>query len=227
MNIKKVAYTANLMLKNITAVYIACGFLVTVGLWNLIQSLTGLISNDYIDTANYLYLFAVLAPIIIPAYCLKKILSLNAGKDMFFKGTLLIYIIAALIFSVMNLLIYSLTNMIFGDSLTITNLSVVFGWRAHGVIICLLQQFTFFFLTECFFHTLTCTHFCRFGIITDLLICVTLAVFIPIASLRKYLIAFFNLIIFNDSWLIQMISCLILSAVLYLLSVIIIIRKKI
>lgn len=227
MNRKKIVSAAKIELKNINAAYITGGCLVVIGLWTLIQCLTGLSSNTYIDTANYLYIFAVLVPILFPAYCMKKILYLNGNKDTFFKGTLLIYVIAALAFSVMNLLIYSLTDLLFGNSLAIKNLSVIFGWRGNGAIICFLQQFAFFFFTECFFHILTCAHFRRFGIAADILIVVVLSVFIPIASLRKYLLEFFDLIIFNDNWIIQIISCLILSVVLYLLSVLIIRRKKI
>lgn len=227
MKIKNVFSAAKLELKNINTAYITGGCLVIIGLWTLLQCLTGLTSNNYIDTANYLYIFAVLVPILVPAYCMKKILYLNGSKDTFFKGTLLVYIIVALVFSVMNLLIYSLTDLIFGDYLAIKNLSVIFGWRSNGVIICFMQQFAFFFFAECFFHILTCAHFRRFGIAADILIAVVLAVFIPVASLRKYLIVFFDLIIFNDNWSIQIISCLILSTVFYLLSVTIIKRRKI
>ena len=227
MNSKKIVSAAKLELKNINAAYITGGCLVVIGLWTLIQCLTGLKSNKYIDTANYLYIFAVLTPILIPAYCLKRMLYLNGSKDTFFKGTLLIYIIAAVAFSVSNLLIYSLTDLIYCNRLSIKNLSVIFGWRDNGVMICLFQQFAFFILVECFFHTLTCAHFRRYGIAADILIAALLAVFIPIASLRKYLTAFFDLIIFNDSWAVQLISCLILSAVLYLMSIIIIKRRKI
>ena len=227
MNSKKIVSAAKLELKNINAAYITGGCLVVIGLWTLIQCLTGLTSNNYIDTANYLYIFAVLTPILIPAYCLKRMLYLNGSKDTFFKGTLIIYIIAAVAFSVLNLLIYSLTDLIYGNRLSIKNLSVIFGWRDNGVMICLFQQFAFFILVECFFHTLTCAHFRRYGIAADILIAALLAVFIPIASLRKYLTAFFDLIIFNDSWAVQLISCLILSAVLYLMSIIIIRRRKI
>lgn len=227
MNSKKIVSAAILELKNINAAYITGGCLAVIGIWTLIQCLTGLTSNNYIDTANYLYIFAVLTPILIPAYCLKRMLYLNGSKGTFFRSTLLIYVTAALAFSVLNLLIYSLTDLIYGDRLAIHNLSVVFGWRANGVIVCLLQQFSFFFLAECFFHTLTCAHFRRYGIAADILIIAVLAVFIPIASLRKDLAAFFDLIIFNDSWAVQIMSCLIMSAVLYLLSVIIIVRRKI
>lgn len=226
MNSKKIVSAVKLELKNINATYITGGCLAIIGLWTLIQCLTGLSSNYYIDTANYLYIFAVLTPILIPAYCLKRMLYLNVSKDTFFKGTLFIYIIAAVAFSVLNLLIYSLTDLIFGYCLSIKNLSVIFSWRGNGVTICLFQQFAFFILVECFFHTLTCANFHRSGIVADILIAAVLAVFIPIASLRKYLTAFFDLIIFNDNWAVQLISCLILSAVFYLMSVIIIKRRK-
>jgi hypothetical protein len=227
MNKKKALSIAVLELKNIKAAYITAACLIIIGMWTLIQCLTGLSGNIYIDTANYLYVFAVLSPILISSYCMKRVLYLNGSKKMFFKGTLLAYLIAALSFSVLNLLIFSLTDVIFGNSVSIINLSSVFGWRENGLIVCLIQQFSFFLFAECFFHTLTCAHFRKYGIAADIILAAILAIFIPVKQFRKYLTAFFDLIIFADNAAIQIISCLLLSALFYLMSINIIRRRKI
>lgn len=76
--------------------YIVTAAFVVIGIYNLIGSLSGLNDKYYVDMANYLYVLAVLAPIIISARNFNRIMHLGGNKKAFYWGAILNYgIIAA------------------------------------------------------------------------------------------------------------------------------------
>lgn len=206
--------------------YIVTAAFFAVGIYNLIATLTGITDNHYVDMANYLYVFAVMAPIIIVSRNFKRMMHLNGSKRDFFRGCLLTYCISAAAISLIDILMFLLTNAIFGDRLVIWNLVDIFGWWENGIFIAFVQQFLFLLLTEIFVHTLTSIQTQWFGWVTDCIIAAVLIIFIPIPTLRSLLTGFFNMIIFNQSAAVQMVSCLILSVLIYALYKQILLRKE-
>lgn len=207
--------------------YIVTAVFFAVGIYNLIASLTGAIDKHYVDMANYLYVFAVIAPAIVASRNFKRIMHLNGSKRSFYLGCLLTYCISAAAISLIDIVMYLLAHAAFGESLIIWNLVDIFGWWKHGVAVAFVQQFFFLLLVEIFIHTLTSIQTHWYGWVADCIIATVLLIFIPVPALRSLLVGFFNLIIFNQTALLQIVSCLILSAVIYALYLRILQRKKI
>lgn len=206
--------------------YIVTAAFFVVGIYNIISCLTGLTDNYYVDMANYLYTLAVVAPIIIVARNFKKIMHLNGAKTHFYWGALLNYGMIASSVSLLCILFFAATKTLFGSRLIVLNLADVFGWWKHGVIIAFIQQFCFLLLVQAFLHTLTSIQNRWYGWITDGLLAVILCVFIPLPELRRFLINFFDMIIFNSNAMVQIASCLVLSSVFYMLYLLELRRKE-
>jgi len=207
--------------------YIVTGVFLLVGVYNLIASLTGLIDNNYVDIANYFYVFAVIAPIIIVSRNFKRVMYLNGSKHDFYFGCFLNYVIGAGSISLIDIIIFLIAKNTLGSTLVIWNLVDVFGWWEHGMVIAYVQQFSFLLLIEIFMHTLTSIQNRWYGWVMDIILAAILIVFIPISELRSLLVQFFNLIIFNQRISPQIFSCLFLSVLIYMLYLPILQRKKI
>jgi len=209
-----------------TAYIITCGFIL-IGVYNIISCLLGLTDNNYVDMGNYLYVLAIYAPIFIMARNFKRIMHLNGNKRDFYWGALLNYGIIAATVSLLNIILFVLTEVVFGSRLVIWNLVAVFGWWNHGVIVAFAQQFFFLLLIETFIHTLTSMQTRWYGWVTDILLVAIISVFIPIPALRNLLVSFLNTIIFHPNVLVQITCCLSLSIAIYGLNLLILQRKKI
>jgi hypothetical protein len=103
----------------------------------------------------------------------------------------------------------------------------VFGFMARGPVIAFLQMFAFLLMLCCVLHTMTLIQGYWYGWVVDLLIVTIISVFTPIAPLRIWLVRFFNLIIFGSNVTVQILSCLVLGAVVYCASIIPIKSKRI
>ena len=202
--------------------YIVTAAFVVIGIYNLIGSLSGLNDKYYVDMANYLYVLAVLAPIIISARNFNRIMHLGGNKKAFYWGAILNYGIIAAVISLVVIIFYVLTQAVFGSRLIVYNLVDIFGWWKHGAVIAFVQQFLFLLLVQVFIHTLTSIQTRPYGWAIDGALLAALAVFIPVPELRNVLV-----IIFHSNIMVQMISCLALLAVSYLLYLPILRRKEI
>ncbi len=116
--------------------------------------------------------------------------------------------------------------ILFGSQLIVLNLADVFGWWKHGAIIAFIQRFCFLLFIHTFLHTLTSIQNRWYGWITDGLIVVILCVFIPSPELRRFLINFFDMIIFNSDSMVQIVSCLVLSSMFYIMYLLELRRKE-
>lgn len=206
--------------------FIATASFFAVGIYNIISCLFGFTDNYYVDMANYLYALSVIAPIIIVARNFKKIMHLNGDKISFYWGALLNYGIISASVSLLCILFFVVTKLLFGSQLIVLNLADVFGWWKHGAIIAFIQQFCFLLLIQTFLHTLTSIQNRWYGWMTDGLLVVILCVFIPSPELRRFLINFFNMIIFNSNLMVQIVSCLVLSSMFYIMYLLKLRRKE-
>ncbi len=183
--------------------------------------------NTPVSEGNMLLLVLILAAVLIPAVNFRKIMHLNGKKADFFVGTLLNYIIFSAVISVLNLILLYTFDKAMSSVLTIWNISDIFGWTGDGIIIAFLRQFAFYMLLGVTIHTLTAIQTFWWGWVTDLIIIAIISVFTPIAPLRKVLLDFFNIIIFNGNTAEHIVVCLALSAAIYSLNIPILSRKKI
>ena len=229
INLKKAWVIAKINFRYSKLTYIITAITVLAGTSNLIQYLifNDQSQNTYVDSANYLYLAVILAPIFIPALNFRKIMHLNGKKLDFYWGALINYVIIAAVVSLSNIILFMLCKSILGSRLVIWNTVALFGWMSHGIVIAFLQQFFFLLLAAIFIHTLTTMQTFWFGWVTDAVFAAIISVFTPIPVLRNALIWFFNMIIFNGNALIQILSCVILSLAVYSLDMLVLQRKKI
>ncbi|HEX2938482.1 MAG TPA: hypothetical protein VHO66_06125 [Ruminiclostridium sp.] len=227
INFNKSWVIAKINFRHLKLAYIITILTVLSGISNLIQYLFIPSNNKYVDSANYLYMLVILAPIFVPALNFRKIMHLNGKKLDFYWGSLINYCIIAAVVSFLNIVLYLQCKAIFGPNLTVWNLVSLFGWMRHGVAAAFFQQFAFLILAAIAIHTLVSIQTFWFGWAADAILAAVISVFIPIPVLRQSLLWFFNLIIFNDNAFLQIIVCLLLAAVIYSLYLPALQRKKI
>jgi len=188
-----------------------------------------------ISPTNALWLLPVMVGIGIPAYNFRRIINLGGKRDTFLWGSAATYVIIAAIVS----LLVTLSNFTIEPLLErheyfnhaflggIANLVEVFGWAQRGFAVAFLQQFAFLLLFAAFVHSFTAAWGKWYGWVAAVGIIAIISVFTPIPVLRRSLVWFFNLIIFNPNPLLQIIACLVLAAGIYALSWPLFARKSI
>lgn len=228
VNFNKAWVISKINFRHLRTTYIITGCLLLVGIANLILIIASVNNSDGIlDPGNYAYAAAIFAPIFIPAINFKKIMHLNGKKTDFYWGALFNYIIIAAVVSFTDILLYIVTKNTFSSYGYVINLVQAFGWLAHGIVPAFFQQFFFILLFEIFIHTLTAMQTFWFGWVTDVALVAIISVFTPIPVLRSALVWFFYMIIFNPIVIIQIISCIVLSAFLYTLYILILKKQRI
>lgn len=225
INLNKAWVIAKINFQHLKLTYIITAILVLAGCESLIEH--GINSSGkYVAIGNYLYMAVILAAIFIPTLNFKKIMHLNGKKLDFYWGALINYAIISSVVSLTNIILFLMLRAFLDTQLSL-DLVQVFGWISHGVVIAFLQQFFFLFLAAIFIHTLTTMQTFWFGWVTDVVLVAIISVFTPIPTLRSALVWFFNMIIFNGNAFVQILSCLILSAVIYILDLLVLQQKKI
>lgn len=228
VNFNKAWAISKINFRHLKAAYIITICLVLIGIANLILIMAGVnVSSGIVDPGNYAYGAAIFAPIFIPAINFKKIMHLNGKKTDFYWGTLLNYIIIAAVVSFADILLYIVTKNTCSFYGYVINLVQAFGWFAHGIIPAFFQQFFFLLLFEIFIHTLTAAQSFWFGWVADVALVAIISVFTPIPALRSALVWFFYMIIFNPTVMIQIISCIVLSAFLFALYLLVLKKQRI
>jgi hypothetical protein len=212
---------AKITLKESKTAFLVTGILVGVQLVNMIfAAVLAPDDSQSLAVGDYLYFFPVLCSILIPALQFPKIMYLGGKRKDFFKSCCLAYIPAiagaALLATVLEFTLYTPVRVY---SIYMFSAAEVFGFAARGPVICFLQTFAFFTLCCLVFHTITLIQGHWYGYACDALIIAIISVFTPIAPLRAVLVWFFNLIIFNENIALQILSCLIIGAAVYALSI--------
>ncbi|MCL2527561.1 MAG: hypothetical protein FWE42_04000 [Defluviitaleaceae bacterium] len=186
-----------------------------------------------ISPINALWLLPVMAGIALPAYNFRRIINLGGKREDFFWGCLVTYVILAAVVS----LIVTISNFTIEPLLErheyydpsflggIVNLTEVFGWANNGFIAGFFQQFALLFLFSVFVHVFTAAQGKWYGWVAAVGVIAIISVFTPIAPLRRSLVWFFNLILFHDNALVQILACLVIGAGVYLISRPVLARK--
>jgi hypothetical protein len=190
------------------------------------------VPNGPMPIGNTLYLLPLLVGIFIPALNFTKLMNLGGKRLDFFKASVLNYAIIAACVTLASLVLhYTFDRAVDNHALYIMrpehieyhvdlNLWNVFGFAQNGAVIAFIQMWAFLMLLSVVAHTLTLAQRHWYGIAADILIIAIISVFTPIAPLRAALVWFFNMIIFHDTAVIQILSCLVLGAVIYAASLI-------
>ena len=227
-------------LKNINVPYFVTGvlvflMLVQIFIMILVARNGEAAGNVEISLGCYLWLLPAMAAIFIPAKNFRRTINLGGKRGNFFWGSLATYAILAAVVSLANVLIhYAFDSVLeatgYYDTETmggVVNMVEVFGWISNGALAAFFQQFAFLFLFAAFTHTLTAAQDKWYGWAADVAIVSIISVFTPITPLRAALAWFFNLIIFHQNALLQIVACIVLAAAIYALNKPILARKAI
>jgi len=215
----------------------------------VILARNGINTGSQISFGSLLWLLPLLAGIFIPARNFRRIINLGGKRENFFWGSLMAYVVLAAAVSLANTAVFYLIDLpiirtelfhplhpiapgafILGEPGHIggvANLIEVFRWNHNGIVFAFLQQFALLFLISTFAHTLTAIQDRWYGWIVDVALIAIISVFTPIAILRRALVWFFNMTIFHDTAIIQVVFCIVLALAIYMINKPVLARKAI
>lgn len=181
-------------------------------------------SEIALSNGNYTWLLAVMTPFFFVFYDYKKLLHLGMSKKDYFMGSLMSYALLALLISLVNTGIHTLIDPL-NQKQTVINLMDLCGWMENGVFVAFLQQMLFLLLVMIFLYVLLSMQAYWYGWLTDAVLVAIICVFTPIAPLRKMLVDFFGLIMFNANAFSHIVVCVVLSAALSAVGLIVLKKK--
>lgn len=174
---------------------------------------------------NCLFLLPLCMAIFIPTAHFTKLMNLGGRRKEFFKSAIFSYIPAIVIaaaVSIITRLTIDKAIVLSGKLSDTVDLLDVLGFASHGSLSAFFQISAVLFLFCCILHTMTLIQGKWYGWIVDIFIIVM--IFSP---LNAALVWFFNMVIFHNIILVQIISCLLFGSVIYALSFIPIQNKPI
>lgn len=177
-----------------------------------------------LSNGNYTWLLAVLTPFFFVFYDFKKLTHLGASKKDYYAGCLISYGFLAFCVSLANTLIHLLIDPLY-PAKTVINLMDVCKWTENGIVAAGFQQMCFLLLVMVFLHVLLSMQAHWYGWLTDAVLAAIICIFTPIAPLREILSGFFQIIMLNGNAILHIGVCLLLSAALSLVGLVVLKRK--
>lgn len=217
-------------LRQSTIVYSIIGLIILLVIASDVTTMIifGLEESYTIAIGNYLYLLPVLMAISIPAMNYSRLINLGGDRKDFFSSSILTYVIVITTVTIINIVFhFTIDRILLTKVAGLIDLLDVFGFMVQGPIVAFFQMWAFLFLFCCVLHTLTLVQGRWYGWVVNISIIAIISIFTPIAPLRSALVWFFNMIIFHDIAIIQILSCLVLGLAVYYTSLIPIKSKQI
>ena len=177
-----------------------------------------------LSNGNYTWLLAALTPFFFVFYDFKKLMHLGASKKDYYVGCLISYGFLAFCISLANTLIHLLIDPLY-SARTVINLMDVCRWTENGIAMAGVQQMCFLLLVMVFLHVLLSMQAHWYGWLTDAVLAAIICIFTPIAPLREILSGFFQIIMLNGNAILHIGVCLLLSAALSLVGLVVLKRK--
>lgn len=182
-------------------------------------------SGDVVlSNGNYTWLLAVLTPFFFVFYDFTKFIHLGANKKDYYFGCFISYGILAFCISLVNTVIHLLIDPAY-PAQTVINMMDVCKWTENGMIVAGLQQLFFLLLMMVFLHVLLSMQAHWYGWLTDAVFVAIICIFTPVAPLRAVLAGFFQMIMLNGNAVLHIGICLLLSAALSLIGLVVLKRK--
>ena len=177
-----------------------------------------------LSNGNYTWLLAALTPFFFVFYDFTKLMHLGASKKDYFFACLISYGFLAFCISLVNTVIHILIDPLY-SARTVINMMDVCKWTENGIFVAGLQQMFFLLLVMVFLHVLLSMQPHWYGWLTDAVLAAIICIFTPIAPLRAILSGFFRIIMFNGNAVLHIGICLLLSAALSFLGLVVLKRK--
>ena len=182
-------------------------------------------SGDVVlSNGNYTWLLAAFTPFFFVFYDFTKLMHLGASKKDYYLGCLISYGFLAFCISLANTLIHLLIDPLY-PAKTVINLMDVCKWTENGIVAAGFQQMCFLLLVMVFLHVLLSMQAHWYGWLTDAVLAAIICIFTPIAPLREILSGFFQIIMLNGNAILHIGVCLLLSAALSLVGLVVLKRK--
>ncbi|GHU61644.1 hypothetical protein AGMMS49983_01730 [Clostridia bacterium] len=186
--------------------------------------------GDVIALGNFLYAAPLFLAIFVPAQNFSKLMHLGGNRKNFFRSALITYVPVAAGASLVSILTHMILDALLtsagmiGSSLDLLN---GFGFMEHGSVVAFFQMTVFLLFVSCAAHTLTLIQGHWYGWVCDGLIIAVICVFTPIEPLRGALVWFWNMAIFHEYAIVQIVFCLVLALAIYAASLVPIKSKRI
>ena len=182
-------------------------------------------SGDVVlSNGNYTWLLAAFTPFFFVFYDFTKLMHLGASKKDYYLGCLISYGFLAFCISLANTLIHLLIDPLY-PAKTVINLMDVCKWTENGIVAAGFQQMFFLLLVMVSLHLLLSMQAHWYGWLTDAVLAAIICIFTPIAPLREILSGFFQIIMLNGNAILHIGVCLLLSAALSLVGLVVLKRK--
>jgi len=182
-------------------------------------------SGDVVlSNGNYTWLLAIMTPFFFTFYDYTKLMHLGASKRDYFFGCLISYGVLAFGISLINTLIHLLIDPVY-PAQAVINMMDVCKWTENGIVIAGVQQVFFLLLVMIFLHVLLSMQPHWYGWLTDVILVAIICIFTPIAPLRGILAGFFQIIMLNSSAALHIGICLLFSAALSFVGLLVLKKK--
>ncbi|MBT2291715.1 hypothetical protein J7E73_21815 [Paenibacillus albidus] len=197
-------------------VYIGCVICLTLlgRLVELVLSLTIDNSGDSrLSESNLLILILPLLAIVLPLTYYKRIISLGASREQYFKGLHVVFAVWAAAIALCNSLWVVLQVNVFRNYYNAVDLIGAFHWDDFGFAGSFLYQTAFYLMAMALLSMLISGYHHPIGWLLTAMLLAAIPVGTAIPSLRVHVVSFFKVLLFNDSLLLGVGFNLILYAV--------------
>ncbi|MDR0396913.1 MAG: hypothetical protein LBH66_06390 [Oscillospiraceae bacterium] len=163
----------------------------------------------------------IVAAIVIPSKCLRRLINLGGKREDFWRGSALVYAVISVCVALLSVLFYyTVDDWMLANGKVVERLSIIeaFGFTRNGAAAAFLRQVAVWFFFAMFVHTLTLLQDCWIGWAIDVLIVAIISVFTPIAPLRAFEAWFWRMVIFQPNAFAHILTCLALGLGLFALN---------
>ncbi len=182
--------------------YVILGVVAVSILSNIIVSLsTGPGENPQVSAANVLTVFLIFVGSILPLQLFKKVVNLGSTRKDYYYGILVVYVLSAAFFAVLNTVWFQLENSFIRSYETTYNILEIFGWSQFGITGMLIYQFGAYMLLLSLLSLLFSGIRHVLGWVIWVVILAAISVFTSIAPLRHKLANGLMVLLSNDSLL--------------------------
>ncbi|MEC0167988.1 hypothetical protein [Paenibacillus graminis] len=182
--------------------YVILGVVAVSVLSNIIVSLSiGSGENPQVSAANVLTVFLIFVGSILPLQLFKRMVNLGATRKDYYYGILVVYVLSAAFFAVLNTVWFQMENSFIRSYETTYNILEIFGWSQFGITGMLIYQFGAYMLLLSLLSLLFSGIRHVLGWVIWVVILAAIPVFTSIAPLRHKLANGLMVLLSNDSLL--------------------------
>ena len=166
------------------------------------------------SSGNAWYAVVLIAPAAVAWGHLPKVMHLNASKDTFLVGAVLLHALLAGAVSAVNLAFFSTLDRSWAQTFQVVNLAQTVGWTGNGLLVSFVQQSAFLLLVALVAHWLTSIHRSSVGWLVDLGLVTLLGLSLAIEPLASGRTLVTDLLVTHESAVVQVTSCLVAAAMM-------------